>query len=351
MSRFADRHVNQITGIFVLLAIVIAGVGIYTAGRAQHWFKRTVGINLLLPEEGCYGLRSGAGVMVMGTEAGEVTHIEIGDDDRMTARMVVREDFARFIDTASHATIKKTLGMAGDAFVEIAGRGGQPLDEEALIETTVDRAINDMLQETLDQIRDEVLPTIRTVRQAAEHTAQLAASINSGEHAVIKTMERIEAIATKIDEGNGLASRLLTDKELADGVSGVIDKAQFTLNETGAAAKELRTVAVEINKSARELHKAIAQSPETMRQVNATLEDIRKISGNLILATAAIPNTIESVNEQVQSLSGVAIQMQATLREIQRVAEATQRHWLIRGYVEDDETDARISPKEVIVTP
>ena len=47
----------------------------------------------------------------------------------------------------------------------------------------------------------------------------------------------------------------------------------------------------------------------------------------------------------------IHIQAQATLREIQRLAEAAQRHWLIRGYVEDDAANTRIAPQEVIVIP
>jgi len=138
---------------------------------------------------------------------------------------------------------------------------------------------------------------------------------------------------------------------LADKVSGTIDRLQVTLDETGAVAKELRIVTTEVGKSARELHGAIVQSPETMQKLNTTLEDIQKISANLIHVTAAMPATIENVNKQVQSLSGVVIQVQATLREIQRVAEATQRHWLIRGYVEEHESNTRIAPTEVIVAP
>jgi len=351
MTRFADRHVNQITGIFVLLALLIFGAGVFMAARVQHWFERTVDINLLLPEDGCLGLRSGAVVMVMGTEAGEVTSIEIGQDERMRARMVVREDFAHFIDTESRATIKKTLGMAGDAFVEISGRGGSPLGEDAVIETTVERAINDILQETLDQIRTEVLPTIGAIRLAAESHTQLTARLDGLEHPALKTLERLESIVTKIDQGDGLAHRLLADQGLADKVSGTIDRLQVTLDETGAVAKELRIVTTEVGKSARELHGAIVQSPETMQKLNTTLEDIQKISANLIHVTAAMPATIENVNKQVQSLSGVVIQVQATLREIQRVAEATQRHWLIRGYVEEHESNTRIAPTEVIVAP
>lgn len=351
MTRSTPRYVNQVTGGFVLVALAIMVVGILMAGRAQHWFQRTVAIDLLLPEEGCYGLKPGAVVVVMGTEAGEVTDIQVRADDRMTAQLAVREDFARFIGTDCCATIKKTLGVAGDAFVEISGRCGQPLDASALIETTVDRAISEVLQETLDQIRNEVLPAIRVIRLAAEGHVQLAASLNDPEHPGLKALEALNSIATKIDKGDGLANRILADKQMADEISGVIDRVNTTLDEAGAAARELRVVATQIGESARKLDKAIEQSPETVRQVNATLEDIHKISGNLIHVTASMPATIENINDQVQLLSGVIIQVQATLREIQRLAEAAQRHWLIRGYVEDDQRNARIAPQEVIVTP
>ena len=351
MKRFTHRYVNQITGVFVLLVLLILGAGIYMAGRTQHWFERTITINLLLPDDGCYGLKPGAVVMIMGTEAGAVTHIHIRSDDRMTASMTVRQDFVRFVGTDSRATIKKTLGMAGDAFVEISGKRGQPLTSDALIETSVDRTINEMLQETLDQIRNEVLPTIQMIRLAAESHAQLVDSLDDPEHPALKILETLNSIVTKIDKGDGLANRLLADKQMADDFGGMIDRINTTLEETEGAARELRAVAVQIGKSAEKLHETIEQSPETVRQVNTTLKDIQKISSNLIRITASMPATIENVNDQFKSLSGLIIQAQATLREIQRFAEAAQRHWLIRGYVEVDEPNNRIAPKEVIVTP
>jgi len=306
MKRFTHRHINQITGLFVLLALLIAGLGIYMVGQVQHWFERTITFNLLLPEEGCYGLKPGAIVLVMGTEAGEVTNIEITPDDRMTASTAVRQDFARFIGTDSRATIKKTFGVAGDAFVEIGGQRGKPLPTGALIETVVDAAVSDMLQETLEQIRTEALPAMRGIRLAAENHAQLVVTL---EKPILKALETLNSITAKIDKGEGLAGRALADKQMADDVSNMI------------------------------------------KQANITLEETRKVSENLTRVTALMPDTIKNINDQVKLLSGVIIQTQTTLREIQRLTEATQRHWLIRGYVEDDQTYMRVSPKEVIITP
>jgi phospholipid/cholesterol/gamma-HCH transport system substrate-binding protein len=349
MKRFTHRHINQITGVFVLLAIIITGVGIYMVGKVQHWFERTVTFNLLLPEEGCYGLKPGAVVMIMGTEAGEVKNIEINPDDRMTANMAVRQDFARFIGVDSSATIKKTLGVAGDAFVEIGGQRGQPLPAGALIETVVDRAVSDMLQETLEQIRAEALPAMRGIRLAAENLAQLVATL---EVPALTTIENLNSLTKKINEGEGLAGRALADKQMADDVSNMIKQADSTLEEAGATAREFQILAAQVGKSTGKLHETIEQFPETIQRANATLEEIRKVSENLTRVTVLMPDTVKNINDQLNLLSGVIIQAQTTLHEIQTLTEATQRHWLIRGYVEeDDQNYLRLSPKEVMITP
>ena len=350
-ARFTQRYVNQLTGVFVLLALLAVAGGVFLAGRAHRWFEPTISFSLLLPEEGSFGLKPGAAVIVMGTDVGEINDIRVRADNRMTARMTVRRDFVRFIDTNSRATIKKTFGMAGDSFVEISCglQRGRPLADNAMIETAADRTPNEMLREIIDQMRTEVMPAVREIRLAADRTAKLATGLNDPDRPVLKTIKTINAIATKIDSGEGLANRILTDRKMADNVGAMIERANATLDQTQAMVKEFRAVTAQVGKSTRTLDQTIEQLPQTMRQVNATLEDVRKISGNLIRATAAMPATVENINQEVKSLAGLVTQTQATLREIQRLVKGAQRHWFIRGYVAEDRPQGRIAPQEVIV--
>lgn len=347
MKQFRHRYINQVTGAFVLLALLISISVIYIAGQEHSWFERTIAFGLLLPEEGSYGLKPGAAVMVLGTLAGEITDISITPENRMMARMIVREDFTQFIGTDSQATIRKTLGMAGDAFVNISGRPGPPLTPDAVIEAVVDLAVTEMLQETLEQIRVELLPAIRSIRLAAENHVQLTGAL---EYPALDTIEKFNSIATKIETGQGLANRVLTDKAMADDVSAAIDETANMFKQTSAAAVEIQAAVAQIGRSAGKMQDSIELFPETIHRTNATLEDIQKISKNLIQVTSSMSSTVENVNSQVTSLSGVIVQTQATMREIQRLTEAAQQHWLIRGYVEDDVPHARISPREVMVT-
>ena len=347
-TRFMYRHVNQITGVFVLLALVVTGVGIYVTGRVQHWFEPTDTITLLLPAEGASGLMPGAVVVIKGTDAGEVTHIRVRDDGRMTATATVRRDFARFIGADCRATIKKTFGVAGDAFIEITGGGGRPLAAGALIEVVVDRAPTDMIQEVVGQIRTEILPAVRDIRLAAQSFRQLASDINKP---AVDALNRIEVIGAKIDKGDGLLPRMLADKQMADDVSGVIGRVNTTLDETGAAVKELRAVAAQLGKSAGKLHETIEQLPTTVRKVNTTLGSVNKVTDNLVRVTGAMPATLDNVDQTVKSLAGLIAQTQTTLREIQKLVEGAQRHWLVRGYIKDDKPDGRIAPKDVVISP
>jgi len=348
MARFMYSHVNQVTGVFVLLALLVTGVGVYMTGRVQHWFEPTNTITLLLPAEGASGLTPGAVVVIMGTDAGEVTDIQVRDDGRMTARAIVRRDFARFIGADCRATIKKTFGVAGDAFIEITGGGGGPLVAGALIEVVVDRAPTDMIQEVVNQIRTEILPAIRDIRLLAQGYRQLASDINGP---AVNALKRIDSIGAKIEKGDGLLGRLLADKKMADDVSGVIGRVNTTLDETGAAAKELRAVAAQVRKSAGKLHETIEQLPATVRQANTTLDGIRKVTDNLVRITGSMPAMLDNVNETVKSLAVLVVQTQTTLREIQKLVEGAQRHWLVREYIDADKPKGRIAPKDVVISP
>ena len=74
---FRFRHVNEITGAFVLGVIALLVLAVVGTGFSQRWFTRTTEFTLLLPT-GAQGLRPGAEVQMLGTVVGSVQDIRVG---------------------------------------------------------------------------------------------------------------------------------------------------------------------------------------------------------------------------------------------------------------------------------
>lgn len=51
-QHFKFRHVNEITGTFVIFVVVAIIAGIVWTGYRQRWFRGTVTLRIVLPEAG-----------------------------------------------------------------------------------------------------------------------------------------------------------------------------------------------------------------------------------------------------------------------------------------------------------
>ncbi len=172
---FKFRFVNEITGLFVLLAVALLAAGIYLAGNAQGLFEKKFTLHVLFTSaEGSFGLKKGSEIRILSTPAGAVGQVEPTPDGAIKAAFVIKERYHGFIRTNSLAVVKKTLVIAGDAYVEITvGDRNCPLIPDggsiACVQATeiVEQARN-MLNETtnmLAEIKAVVLPILQNVRQ------------------------------------------------------------------------------------------------------------------------------------------------------------------------------------------
>src|SRR6185369_1425106 len=105
-------------------------------------------------------LKAGADVRILGTVVGSVLSVTPDDSGRMSALVAVRADFYRFVRTNSVVKITKTLGFAGDAYVEISGIKGDELPlTGAVLEASADSDYQ-TAHEILGQVKSEVIPTV-----------------------------------------------------------------------------------------------------------------------------------------------------------------------------------------------
>jgi phospholipid/cholesterol/gamma-HCH transport system substrate-binding protein len=302
---FKFRYVNEIVGSFVLVVVLVLASGIILAGKAQDWFIEEHEYILDLPPEGSLGLKRGSDVEILGTTVGRIESIRIRTDGSMLARIVVKGDFYQFIREDSEAIAKKRYQVAGDTYIEITKGKGAILPDDAMLTVLKDTEILEIASEILNQIQQTTVPALEQLQKAMEEYTALAADLRNPEGPLLKLFANLEQITAGLQKGEGSAGKILRDPELANQLSQIL-----------------------------------GQVSESLVQVQAVLDDVKKTTGQL-------PPMAERVGNETKDLPGLVLQTQETLREAERLIEGIQQTWLVRGYIAQPETGRLIKPSEV----
>lgn len=327
------RRANEIVGAFVLLALAIALAAALFGPRTQRWFVPGQTLAILLPPEGSLGLRNGSDVLILGSVVGSVEDIVVTDAGDMEAEVTVRGNFIRFVREDSRAIIRKPLGI-GDPSIEITRGYGDPLPARGgVLESVADKGPTQFLEETLAAIRDEATPAIKELRAAVVEYGKLAAELRADRAAARQALERFDRLGAALEEGEGLAGMLLFDP-------GPAAEFRATLRKLGAALDDLHVTL----RNARTLSQRL---PRIGEAVEAGAANVRATSADAQRFAAALPGLERSMRRSLDVAPGVLLQAQETLRQIQRLTEALQRHWLVRGAMDETDGGVRIDSGRV----
>ncbi len=282
-ERFKFRRVNEITGTFVLVIIIALIGSVMWAGHSQRWFKSRVTLRIVLPEAGAAGIRQGSEVYFLGTLVGTVSDVVVDETGRMEAQANIRRDFFRFVRADSSAVVKKKFGVAGDSFFEITRGQGQPLPEKNAA-INCNEQFQSALESAVEEVRSEAMGILKKASSGLDTWTMLGTNL-------MATQERLNQLVSDIQAGKGTAGELLTDPAMAD---------------------DLKALLVKANRSADELQ--------------VTLNNFQQASTNL-------PAISDAIGQEAKDLPGLVSQTQTSMREVERLVEAMQRTWLIRGHV------------------
>jgi phospholipid/cholesterol/gamma-HCH transport system substrate-binding protein len=179
------RYTNETVGVFVLMALLIFVAGLIYSGKARKWFNPGETLKVVLPDDGLFGLTEGSTVEILGTKAGEVHDIVINPNQEIHANVRIDSEMAVFVRSDSKATIRKTFGIAGDAYLEITRGTGKPLDwEYAVITVESDRKTSDTLSELIEELRAKVLPVVDDAHKAILILTAVAKELQDAEKGV-----------------------------------------------------------------------------------------------------------------------------------------------------------------------
>jgi len=316
--RFKFRHVNEITGIFVILVVVVLIAAIVWTGYRQRWFRGTVTLRIVLPEAGAAGIRQGSEVYFLGTLVGTVSNVIVDAAGRMEAGTSIHSDFFRFVREDSFAVIKKKWGVAGDAYFEITRGQGQPLPKKDA--SIICKELPGTMETTIEEVRRAVLPVLEKLSvgldtwttlgeklsASADAWTRLGTNLGESRQHLDQLIGRLDGLVAGVEQGKGTAGKLLTDSAIADELKTILDKGNVSMD-----------------------------------QLQGILKDVQ-------LAGTDLSAVSEALAIEAKDLPGLVLQTQQTLHELERLIEGIERHWLIRKYIEQRHPNTRIPPSEVV---
>jgi len=317
-QRFKFRHVNEITGIFVILVVVVLIAAIVWTGYRQRWFRGTVTLRIVLPKAGAAGIRQGSEVYFLGTLVGTVSNVIVDAAGRMEAGTSIHNDFFRFVREDSSAVVKKKFGVAGDAYFEITRGQGQPLPKKDA--SIICKELPGTMETAIEEVRSAVLPVLEKLSVGLNTWTTLGEKLSAGADAwtrlgtnlgesrqhLDQLIGRLDGLVASVEQGKGTAGKLLTDPAIAD---------------------ELKTI---LNKG------------------NVSMDKLQGILKDVQLAGTDLSAVSEVLAIEAKDLPGLVLQTQQTLHELERLIEGIERHWLIRKYIEQRHPNTRIPPSEVV---
>jgi phospholipid/cholesterol/gamma-HCH transport system substrate-binding protein len=296
-ERFKFRHVHAITGTFVLVVLAALIAALVFAGRSQRWFIGNVTLRIVLPEGGAAGIRQGSEVYFLGTLMGTVSDVSVDPAGRMYAQVNIRRDFFLFVRADSSAVVKRKFGVVGDAYFEITRGHGQTLPEKNA-SIVCNEQLPGALETAVEEVRREAVPALKKLSAALDTWTVLGSNLITSRERLDQLLVRADSIAADLQQGKGTVGKLLTDPSAADELQALLVKANRSLDE-----------------------------------LQVTLNNLQKASGNLQLASTNLPAISEALGKETKDLPGLVLQTQTSMRELERLIEAMQRHWLLRKYV------------------
>ena len=296
-KRFQFRHVNEITGTFVILVVVVLLAALVWTGRSQRWFTSNVTLRIGLPEAGAAGIRQGSEVYFLGTLVGSVSDVIVDTTGRMEARAHIRRDFFRFVRADSSAVVKKKFGVAGDSFFEVTRGTGQPLPENNA-SILCKEQLQSALEAAVEEIRREVMLMLTNLNSGLDTWTRLGADLGGTRQHLDQLAVSLENIAAGVETGKGTVGKLMTDTALAD-----------------------------------EAQKLLARANEAMCQLQGVVTNLSVAVQNVQNGTVRLPEITEAVANETKDLPGLVLQTQTSMRELERLIEGLQRHWLVRKYM------------------
>jgi phospholipid/cholesterol/gamma-HCH transport system substrate-binding protein len=326
------RYANEAVGALVLVTVLMFVIALVQAGRIREWFDPGIKIKVILPDEGLFGLTTGATVEILGTKAGEVRRIVLDPAQAMHAEIYVRKAMLGFVRRDSQAIIRKQFGVAGVSYLELTRGSGAALDwEYAVLTATAERPPTDAMSELIAEIQKKVIPLIDNAQVALQTLTALAVSLQDPQGHVQHLLADLHAIAGKLERGEGTVGRLLSDDTVTRDLETLLRQVNADVQRLEPILSALETTTRHTATLTAALEKYTGSLPQFAQRMQAMLAPLQKVLTDLSRTTPELPRLTRNLANTTESLPLLVMQTEQSLDNLDKLLQQLRSHWLLGG--------------------
>jgi len=332
----------------VLVAIVLFLFSLIQADALRELLDPGETLQLVLPDEGLFGLADGAKIEVLGTPAGKIRRIVIEPDKKIHAEARISGSMAPFVRRDSRAIIRKTFGVAGDSYVEITRGFGEQMDwEYAVLTAQPDRAPTDSIGEILEDVRSRVIPILAQTERTMSALAELTESFADPEGDLRLVLGDISALTGRIEQGEGTLGRLLSEDQTARGLEDLLANANNAVSRLAPILEELQATAAQVTVLSKSIAAQSEDLPEISASVKSVLASLDEVMDDLRQTSPQLPKITRDISASTASVPVLLGMTQQTLAELEALLHQLRNSWLLGGGAEGAPAGGRLPPGEV----
>lgn len=271
-------------GIFIFLGTVLLVISIFLLGSKEKLFTNTVEIKAYFSQ--IEGLKSGAPVRLSGYDIGSVSSVSFASDtsSKVEVKMRIVNDLKHLIRIDSEASIE-TEGLVGKKIVSVTagsadaaevGNGGtirskSPMNIAKIIEETqavmgymknltkdfseifakvnkgegsIGKLVNDeSLYKSAVNVTQSADKSMNTITKRLDEISDIIVNTSGSLKSIVGNIDAalidVKSLIGKVERGEGVLGKFISDKKLADSVGTMISNLVKTSEQTRIATGSL----------------------------------------------------------------------------------------------------------------
>lgn len=336
-------RIETVTGAFLVVVAALLAAALFASARRTSLADLfRPGFPVVALSEDAYGATAGSPVKVRDVEVGSVTDVTLLDDPEHAGKPVriniqIRPSAARFLGdkTVAHI-IRPPFGSGmppfGTSSIELRSGGTGPLTSSAVL---------------VAEGEDSMIGTFaKLAGDVASIREQFVAALTE----LRTTLTNVRTLTEGVVAGKGLLGRALNDDAAAESLMKMLHTAGDATEDLRRVASDMKTAAAQAPALAEGAATSSEELKKTIARVNQVLDSVPRIveTAERTLATA------EELAGQLRTASAYAPELarkvDMSIEETNRLVEAAQKNFLIRGTMPDRpelRTESEVRPPAV----